>query len=338
MQRLTLQTDQTTDSTYACVLGSVTKYGFEPPFNFGIVIDVSGSTGASFSGTPVGDVNRDGNSNTILDAEIASIIKVLESIANAATLGNDNVEIGLISFSLTATFHGKFNPLDPANPTQINPVLKAKLLSFRAGGTTNFDDALDKSIDYFKVAPVNRDNVLFFLSDGIPNVSGDGDGELAASSRDNQPNAIMYRSELQALDNLKVSRIGVGVGGGSQVSVNSGLDMIDNTPDPVTGLKAQQVKSSDELTQLLLHNPVVGMVVDLKIEVNGVVQPNISASQVLSGPAGYTFGQYIVSGLVSTNGYSNIIKASVIMDYDRNMGTTADQHTMITTTIVKGTV
>jgi hypothetical protein len=76
----------------------------------------------------------------------------------------------------------------------------------------------------------------------------------------------------------------------------------------------------------------------LKIEVNGVVQPDISASQVLSGPAGYTFGQYIVSGLISTNGYSNVIKASVTMDYDGNVGTIADQHTMVTTTIVRGTV
>jgi hypothetical protein len=337
MQKLMLQTDETTDSMYACVLGSVTKYGFEPPFNFGIVIDVSGSTGSTFAGTPVGDVNGDGYSNTILDAEIASIIKVLESIANAASLNNKNVDIGLITFSHTARYHGSFTPLDPANPTQINPILRATLLSLRSGGTTNFDDALDKSIDYFRSAPTNRDNVLFFLSDGIPNVSGDGDGEVAATSYDNQPNALRYSSELQLLDNLKVARIGVGVGRGSQVSTNSGLDMIDNTPDPVTGMKAQQVTSSDELTKVLLQNPVVGTVVFLKIEVNGIVQSNISASQVQSGPAGYTFGQYIVSGLVPTNGYSNIIKATVTMDYDGNVGTTADQLTVFATTVVKGT-
>jgi hypothetical protein len=338
MQRLTLQTDATTDSIYACLTGSVTKYGFEPPFNFGIVIDVSGSTGATFAGTPVGDVNFDGYANTILDAEIASIIKVLESIAKAPTLDNSNVDIGLVTFSSSATYHGRFAPLDPGNPNVINPLLRSKLLSFRSGGTTNFDDALDKSMDYFLAAPVDRDNVLFFLSDGIPNVSGDGDGEVMVSAMDNQIYALQYASELKRLDSLKVSRIGVGVGSGSQVTRGSGLDMIDNTPDPLTGQKAQQVLSSDALTQLLLHNPVVGTVVALKIEVNGVLQPNISHNQVQSGPAGYTFGQYIVSGLNPANGFANIIKATVTMDYDKSISTTADQHTMVTTTTVRGTV
>ena len=338
MQKLTLDTDRDASSQYGCVLGAVTKFGFEPPFNFCIVIDVSGSTSALFGGSKIGDINRDGKNDTILDAEIGSIIDVLESIVKAATLDNTNVEIGLVTFSTAATYHGKYLPIDPSDPAKVNPTLKSKLLSLRSGGTTNFDDALDKSIDYFNVAAPNRDNVLFFLSDGIPNVSGDGDGEFQVPSSDNQPNAIMYTSELRLLDALKVTRLAIGVGSGSSVIAGSGLDKIDNTPDPVTGKKAEQVTTTNALTDVLLHNPVVGYVISLTIKVNGIVQPNISASQVISGPAGYSFGSYIVTGLNPTLGFKNKIEAIVVMDYDKDIRTTADQQTLTTFTTVTGTI
>ena len=338
MQKLALNTDRDANSPFACVLGAVTKFGFEPPFNFCIVIDVSGSTGGPFGGTKIGDINGDKKNDTILDAEIGSILDVLGSIVKATTLDNTNVEIGLVTFSTVATYHGKYLPIDPNDSKSINPTLKSKLLSLRGGGTTNFDDALDKSIDYFNVAAPNRDNVLFFLSDGVPNVSGDGDGELVVQSSDNQPNAIMYTSELKLLDALKVTRLAVAVGAGSSAATGSGLDMIDNTPDPITGKKAQQVTTTDALTNVLLHNPVVGNVISLTVKVNGLIQPNISASQVISGPAGYSFGTYIVKGLNSTKGFKNNITASVVMDYDKNITTTSDQQTLTTFTVVTGTV
>ena len=40
-----------------------------------------------------------------------------------------------------------------------------------------FDDGLDKTILFFEEAPKDRNNLLMFLSDGIPNVVGDGDNE-----------------------------------------------------------------------------------------------------------------------------------------------------------------
>ena len=45
-------------------------------------------------------------------------------------------------------------------------------------GFTNFDAALDEAVEYFKnVQHPDRLNLLVFLSDGIPNVRGDGDDE-----------------------------------------------------------------------------------------------------------------------------------------------------------------
>jgi hypothetical protein len=44
------------------------------------VVDISGSTTDRFAGTSVGDLNQDGSANTILDAEIASLIRLTERI------------------------------------------------------------------------------------------------------------------------------------------------------------------------------------------------------------------------------------------------------------------
>ena len=157
-------------------------------------------------------------------------------------------------------------------------------------------------------------------------------------SSDNQPNAIMYTSELKLLDALQVTRLAIGVGSGSSVATGSGLDKIDNSPDPITGKMAQQVTTTNALTEVLLHNPVVGNVISLTVKVNGITQPNITASQVISGPAGYSFGTYIVSGLNPTKSFKNNITTTVIMDYDKNITTTADQQTLTTFTVVTGTV
>ena len=53
-QHLGLTTGNLTGSPTACVSGFITLVGFEPPFNLGIVIDVSGSTAAQFGGNPTG--------------------------------------------------------------------------------------------------------------------------------------------------------------------------------------------------------------------------------------------------------------------------------------------
>jgi hypothetical protein len=52
----------------------------QPQMNIVYVVDISGSTTDRFAGTSVGDLNQDGSANTILDAEIASLIRLTERI------------------------------------------------------------------------------------------------------------------------------------------------------------------------------------------------------------------------------------------------------------------
>lgn len=181
---------------------------------------------ASFDAN-VGDLNNDGDSNDIIDAEIASFEALRTSILGTG-FGDAEIDIGLISFSSSANLLGTFEPTDPN--------LNSTLESLQGDGFTNFDDALDKAIDFFD-AQSDKDtatNILYFLSDGLPNVSGDGDSAIEGTADqtnigNNNPRAIAFDSELAILDSLDVTRVAVGVGSGSEVSSGSGLDLIDIT-------------------------------------------------------------------------------------------------------------
>eukprot|EP00533_Pseudo-nitzschia_delicatissima_P016783 CAMPEP_0197282852 /NCGR_PEP_ID=MMETSP1432-20130617/24635_1 /TAXON_ID=44447 /ORGANISM="Pseudo-nitzschia delicatissima, Strain UNC1205" /LENGTH=688 /DNA_ID=CAMNT_0042749831 /DNA_START=36 /DNA_END=2098 /DNA_ORIENTATION=- len=159
--------------------------------NIALVIDLSWSTYEKLfsSDTVIGDINGDQKANTILDAQNVAIQDLLMNIAASEYLDNDNCEVDLISFHTEATDHGVWMPLNAAGtgpnqylvdyirdelwaPTSIDEVIRTN------NGYTNFDDALDKTVAYFqKNATAGRNNLMVFLSDGEPNVRGDGDGE-----------------------------------------------------------------------------------------------------------------------------------------------------------------
>lgn len=159
--------------------------------NIALVIDLSYSTyEKEFSSeNPVGDLNNDGKANTILDAQVAAIQELLVSISKSPTLRNNNCEINLISFSTDAEDHGVWAPLNDSGDSynaELMEYIKKELRAPTSGtdvfetnnGFTNFDAALDVSVDYFtSTATANRKNLLVFLSDGEPNVRGDGDSE-----------------------------------------------------------------------------------------------------------------------------------------------------------------
>jgi hypothetical protein len=160
-----------------------------PPLNLGIVIDVSYSTfREDFGGSAIGDINNDGKKNSVLDAELKAVLDLLDVIAEDPDLNNDNVNIGITTFDTEAQYLGEFKPLDSTgspNPLLVRALKGIKTapsndeLSRKNWGYTNFDDALDKAIDYFEDPAVDTDrsNVMLFLSDGVPNVRGDGDNE-----------------------------------------------------------------------------------------------------------------------------------------------------------------
>ena len=161
--------------------------------NIALVVDLSHSTYKNefHSEGNIGDVNGDGKADSILDATILAITHLLMSIADSATLNNMNCEIAIISFHTDATYHGTFSPTN-AGGTDVNGILMNLLTSeeFYAventteimktnNGFTNFDAALDKTVEYFDTtATKDRNNLMVFLSDGVPNVRGDGDQEL----------------------------------------------------------------------------------------------------------------------------------------------------------------
>lgn len=160
--------------------------------NIALVVDLSYSTFAKqfSSEVDVGDVNGDGGENTILDAQVLAIQDLLLQIAASGTLNNENCEIELISFHTDATDHGVWAPLSP-DGSSYNEALMNKIKDdlwaptstmdiFKTNnGYTNFDAALDAAVDYFTdVATPDRKNLMVFLSDGEPNVRGDGDNEM----------------------------------------------------------------------------------------------------------------------------------------------------------------
>eukprot|EP00529_Nitzschia_sp_RCC80_P003479 CAMPEP_0113487388 /NCGR_PEP_ID=MMETSP0014_2-20120614/25483_1 /TAXON_ID=2857 /ORGANISM="Nitzschia sp." /LENGTH=1125 /DNA_ID=CAMNT_0000381083 /DNA_START=125 /DNA_END=3502 /DNA_ORIENTATION=+ /assembly_acc=CAM_ASM_000159 len=157
--------------------------------NIALVVDLSYSTYKyNFSGSPIGDVNGDGKEQTILDAEVVAIQELLGAISESETLNNDNTEIALISFHTDAKLEGVYKPLaaDHTANEDLMDYIKKNLRTETSetdimntnNGYTNFDSALDRAVEYFEnTATDGRRNLLVFLSDGVPNVRGDGDQE-----------------------------------------------------------------------------------------------------------------------------------------------------------------
>ena len=140
-------------TTSTANLGLVIGLGpvLQPQMNIVYLIDISGSTSDTFDGTPVGDLNGDGASNTVLDAEIASLIALTDRVRGLGFSSAD-VSITVIPFNGTA---------DPANVTDGGAVNAATfslgqtgdaaianyLRGLDAGGQTNFANALSAAND-----------------------------------------------------------------------------------------------------------------------------------------------------------------------------------------------
>jgi|GEM_PF-2462883 len=184
------------------------------------VIDVSGSTGSRFGGTPVGDLNGDGREDTILDAELAGLIGLNQQLQEQG-LGDD-VEISIVAFGSTGVqlnmipeseipsifgtdeipddFEFTATPNTDSDDDGISDV--EEILSsitgsaFGAGGSTNFQDALaasDRTLDAVETSP--EEGNIIFLSDGGAPISADD--EALVSLRNN---------------NVNISAFGVGTG------------------------------------------------------------------------------------------------------------------------------
>ena len=238
------------------------------------VIDVSGSTGGSFGGTPVGDVNGDGRENDILDAELAGFIALNQQLRDQG-LG-DNVDINVVVFgsngvslnmvpgaedpSLLPEGQAQTFSVTPNTDTNgngipdINEILSSVTDSaYGAGGGTDFRDGLQASSNSLNsIGTISGEGNVIFLSDGGASILSDD--EVLVDLRNN---------------NVNVSAFGVG----------EGAD-IDNLReiDPL----AQRFTSTDEflsifggddeqLSQSRLEPPQQGIEVYLDRNNNGVL-------------------------------------------------------------------
>lgn len=144
------------------------------------IVDISGSTSATFGGSPVGDLNGDGLSDTILDAEIAGFIALNNQLI-AQGFGNI-ADISVVAFDDVA-----FQVGDTATPLTDSAIVNSvsdvedNLRSLDVGGLTDFEAALQEAIDIFTTlgTPFGEGNVVF-LSDGFPTSGGSTAEEVAA--------------------------------------------------------------------------------------------------------------------------------------------------------------
>jgi hypothetical protein len=316
--RLETVTAVTAAHSQYCVSGAIVQESFLPEFNILFVVDISGSTGGNFGGTAPGDQNGDGDDNDIIDAAIGSIIVFLLYIRDGALFTNSNVNIGFVTFSSFATYTGAYPPLDATN-NAVNPDILSFLSNLSSGGATNFDDALDQSIPYFQGAKTGRTNLMYFLSDGVPNTRGD-DGDTGYTDFDD---------ELDSLDVYGVSRIAIGVGSFSEIHAGSGLAKIDNTPQGPT-----KVTTTTQLTTALLGNSVQSEIIAFNVTLNGSpIAESINKMHVRSGPLGHTFN-LVLDGLNPADSVTDTIVVTATLDFDGYNATTGDQVILTTTNVI----
>ena len=191
------------------------------------VLDRSGSTTSLFQGSPIGDVNNDHKSNTILDAEIQGFIALNKQLIDQGLASR--CRIGIITFNgshTTFLFPSSTGPQSytaPSADQNGNGALDVDeaLRGLRSGGDTQFGGALTAAEAWFKsmkTAPGNAN--LVFVSDGEP------------KDKNYQPVVARLRSE-------GVTMRAFGAGTGASLS---SLQLIDP--------QARIFTTSDELIQL----------------------------------------------------------------------------------------
>jgi hypothetical protein len=212
--------------------------------------DVSGSTiYSTFSGL-VGDLNNDGDSNTILDAEIGALQNLNQAILDKG-FTDANVNLKLIPFATYAS----------AIDVNLGADLNTQLSQLQGGGSTFYERAFIEAHQFF-ISNQDSDtaDMLFFLSDG-------------------EPNYIDYLEEFALLDAMGVTVKSIGVGNGANLTI---LNAIDNTGG------ADLVDDVTQLNASLLGNPIEKVdLIDFNILLDGVDVPEFDMNDVISDTFGY---------------------------------------------------
>jgi len=278
------------------------------------VVDASGSTTSTFQGTTIGNLNTDGLSNTIIDAELAVIDKIRLELLNKGAV---NAEIGIVAFESTAStvdlnFASAGIQFLTKPAADLNSNTKPDIVEsftnptgtgnpFFPNGNTNYELALRQVITQVNLIPTSREVKIIFMSDGTPN-----------------PTSQVYTDEVAVLkskSNVSISAIGIG-----DASLLPRLRQIDPNARQVTNFDNLIDFSLDVITPLEAGLAGVTLYLDLNndgtrqgnepAQVSATNNPNTNADET----GAFTFsnlapGTYIVRELVPA-GYMQVTPES----------------------------
>lgn len=235
--------------------------------NLVYVIDHSGSMDGTFTGNVnIPDMNGDGISNTTMDAAIASLQKLNQSIV-ASGLGSQ-IHVSLVQFDDTAETIYSGNPGLDGNGNGVAD-LADWLQTIRQDGGTAYNMALTEAKNQLALNAGSQ-NIVFFISDGAPT---DGNAYLATAAeiRAMGPGGTVIRA----------------VGTGTGASENP-LDLLD---DGIDNDSAIIVMNPEELDASLLNTSVlrVAEVGWVELYKNGELVDLIGSDRFTIGPLGVQF-------------------------------------------------
>ena len=244
--------------------------------NIALVVDVSGSTWNTYTGTPVGDLNNDGRADTILDGEIAGSIALVKSVIAS---GFGSAMINLITFDDSVKSSVTMRADADTNNNGILDLEEA-LRGLDDLGGTNFEPPLQEAISFFNARPAGGQNYVFFLSDGVPSSSSNFLDE-AATLRDT------------AGINATIKTFPIGSGAST-----STLDEMD---DGVINSSAVRVTDPGVLSAAITGGGLTPAdVQEVQIFVNGVLEQTIPSSALIATPFGLRY-EVNLTGLSTTN-------------------------------------
>ncbi len=257
--------DQSISGSGFVSLGSVVSN----TFNVVYVIDVSGSTGSVFLGdVDVGDVNGDGLSNRILDGEINSFIQLNTSIVD--DLGLADTPVSIVAFNGAAQVVLDAVPAGQDSDGDGERDVVEALRTLRDGGSTDFDAALQTTIDVLNDAGPGN-NRVFFVSDGANN---GGAGSFA--------DEVVTLTDPEGL-NAQIRAIGVGQG--------ANLEQLDLLDDGLANTSAERVLDPNALTAQLTGGTIDPADVDrVEVLLNDQVVETIGQDGLSESPFGLRYG------------------------------------------------
>ena len=245
---LSLTDNDGLDEDEFCLSVNVTGANVAEQVNIAIVIDTSGSSGAS-SGT---DFDGDGVDETILQAELIAALNLFDEYV-AAGYDPQEIDISLVSYGPSAEVRGNFTLDERDDFIQA----LADINTDGSNGTTNYVAGLEAAGDAFTAIgadPATHTNLVVFMSDGFPVPSSQADIPPGGTSPI-QDAAADLESDWGAAIN------GIGLGLASDLDA---LNQLDNTGT------ATQVLSTDELLAVIIEPLTDTEFLRFEIEITGL--------------------------------------------------------------------